>query len=68
MTKVLTEFVLVRLEPLKWEADREFGEEFGVTKYPVILLLDPAGEKVLGRVGDETPEKVAAALRSALTR
>lgn len=66
--KELTEFVLVRVEPLKWEADREFGEEFGVTKYPAILLLDPTGEKKLGTVGDESPEEVAAALRRALGR
>ena len=64
----MTEFVLVKLEPMKWDADLETAKEFGIEKFPVLLILDPSGEKKLGTVGDEPPEKVAAALRAALGR
>ena len=64
----LTEFVIVRLEPMDWDADREFGETFGVTEFPALLMLDPTGKKKLGTIGDESPEDVAAALKAALGR
>ena len=35
---------------------------------PALLLLDPSGKKKLGTVGDESPEEVAATLRTALGR
>ena len=65
MVKVLTEFVLVRLEPLDWEEDAEFGKKFGVEKYPAILLLDWKGEEKLGVIGDASPEEVASGIRKA---
>ena len=66
--KVLTEFVLVRLEPLDWDEDRKFGEKFGVTKYPALLLLDSKAGKKLGVLGDVSAEKVAEGLSKALGR
>jgi hypothetical protein len=68
VVEVLTEFVLVRLAPLDSEEDAEFGQKFGIGKYPALLLLHWTGARKLGEIGDETPEKVAAALRSALGR
>jgi thioredoxin-related protein len=68
VVKALTEYVLVKLEPLKRDADKELAKRFGVTEFPALLLLDPTGERKLGAVGDEPPEKVAAALREALGR
>ena len=68
VAKLLTEFVLVRLEPMDWEEDEEFGRKFGVTKFPALLFLDWKAEKKLGAVGDVSAEKVAAALREALGR
>lgn len=65
---MLTEFVLVRLEPVEWEEDASFGKRFGVEKYPALLALDWKGEKALATVGDESPGKVAATLRAALER
>jgi len=66
VAKVLSDFVLVRLEPMEWDEDREFGAKFGVTKFPSLLLLDATGTKKLGVVGDVSTEKVEAALRAAL--
>jgi hypothetical protein len=68
VVKELREFVLVRLEPLDWDEDREFGEKFGVEEFPAVLLLDWQGKKKLGVVGDVSPDEVAAALREALGR
>jgi hypothetical protein len=68
VARLLTEFVLVRLEPMDWEEDKAFGKKFGVTGFPALLLLDWRGEKKLGVVGDASAEKVAAALREALGR
>jgi len=68
VAKLLTEFVLVRVEPMKWDDDKEFGAKFGVTKFPALLFLDWKAEKKLGTVGDVSAEKVVAALRKALGR
>ena len=68
MVEVLTEFVLVRLEPLDWEEDAAFGKKFGVEEYPALLLLDFKAEARLALVGDVPPEEIAAALRKALGR
>ena len=68
VVKPLSEFVLVRLEPLDWDEDAEFGEKFGVEDYPCLLLLDSKGEKKLGVIGDVSPEEVAAGLLKALGR
>ena len=68
VAKLLTEFVLVRVEPMKWDDDKEFGAKFGVAKFPALLFLDWKAEKKLGTVGDVSAEKVAAALRKALGR
>jgi len=68
VAKVLTEFVLVRLQPMDWDEDREFGERFGITEFPSLLLLDPKGERKLGVVGDVSAREVETALRKALDR
>ena len=68
VVEVLSEFVLVRLEPLDWEEDAAFGKRFGIEEYPAILLLDWQAEKKLGVIGDVPPEDVAKGLREALTR
>ena len=68
VAKLLTEFVLVRVEPMKWDDDKAFGKKFGVTEFPALLILDPTGKKKLGTVGDESPENVAKALKQALAR
>ncbi|MHC4470453.1 MAG: TlpA family protein disulfide reductase [Planctomycetota bacterium] len=68
VVEVLPEFVLVRLEPLDWEEDREFAEKFGVRKFPALLLLDWQGKKKLGQLGDVSPEELAKGLRRALGR
>ena len=68
MVEVLSEFVLVRLEPLDWEDDAAFGKKFGVEEYPAILLLDCKAETKIGAIGDVPPEEVAAGLRKALAR
>lgn len=53
---------------MDWDEDREFGERFGITKFPALLMLDSTGKKKLGTVGDESPENVAKALKEALAR
>jgi hypothetical protein len=68
VAKLLTEFVLVRLEPMDWDEDKAFGERFGLTEFPALLFLDWKAEKKLGAVGDVSAEKVAAALGKALGR
>ena len=68
MVEVLTEYVLVRLEPLDWEEDAAFGKKFGIEEYPALLLLDWKAEKKLGAVGDLSPEEVATGLRAALKK
>lgn len=68
VVRVLRDFVLVRLEPMDWEEDRTFGERFGVTDFPAVLLLDWQGKRKLGVVGDDSPEEVADGLRKALGR
>jgi len=68
VAKLLTEFVLVRLEPLDWDEDAEFGRKFGIEEYPALLLLDSKGEKKLGAIGDVSAEKVAEVLQGALAR
>ena len=68
VVKLLTEFVLVRVEPMKWDDDKEFGAKFGVTKFPALLLLDSTAGKKLGVIGDVSAEKVAEELRKALGR
>lgn len=68
VTKLLTEFVLVRVEPMVWDDDKEFGAKFGVTDFPALLILDWKAERSLGTVGDVSAEEVAKALRKALHR
>ena len=68
VAEVLPEFILVRLEPLKWDEDRELGERFGITEFPSLLVLDSAGEKKLGEIGDVPEKEVAAFLRRMLAR
>ena len=65
---MLTEFVLVRLEPLDWDEDAELGKKFGIEEYPALLLLDWSGKTKLGEIGDVSAEKVAEVLKSALSR
>ncbi len=59
--KALSDFVLVRLEPMEWDEDREFG-----AKFSSLLLLDATPEKQLGVVGDVAAEKVESAPRAVL--
>ena len=68
MVKLLSEYVLVRLEPLDWDEDLKFAHGFGVKTFPSILLLDWTGERKLGVIGDVPPKEVAAGLREALGR
>jgi hypothetical protein len=65
VVKLLTEYVLVRLEPLDWDEDLEFAHRFGVKKFPALLLLDWTGKKKLGVIGDVSPEEVAEGLAEA---
>jgi len=62
----LSEFVLVRLEPMDWDEDLEFAHRFGVKEFPCLLLLDWKGEKKLGVIGDVSPEEVSKGLGEAL--
>ena len=66
VVKYLSEFVLVKMPPMKNAGDREFAEGFGVTEYPALLFLDPGAKRKIGSVGNVSPEEVAAALRKAL--
>ena len=68
VVEFLSEFVIVRLEPMDWDEDKAFGAKFGVTEFPALLMLDSTGERKLGTIGDESPEDVAKALRTALGR
>ena len=62
----LSEYVLVRLEPMDWDEDKEFAQRFGVENFPSLLLLDWTGEMKLGVIGDVSPEEVAKGLTNAL--
>jgi hypothetical protein len=68
VAKILPEFVIVRLEPVEWDEDREFGARFGITKFPWLLVLDPSGERKLGDLGDAPEKDVAAFLRAVLSK
>ena len=68
VVEFLTEFVIVRLEPMDWDEDAEFGKKFGIEKFPALLLLDWSGKTKLGEIGDVSAEKVAAVLKTALDR
>jgi hypothetical protein len=66
VVKFLPEFVIVRLEPMDWDEDREFGAKFGITEFPRLLVLDPTGSEKLGELGDVPEKEVAAFLRHVL--
>jgi hypothetical protein len=68
VAKILSEFVLVRLEPLDWEDDRAFGAKFGIEEFPRLLVLDHAAKRKLGDLGDVAEKEVAAFLRRVLRR
>ncbi len=68
VAEILPAFVLVRLEPLDWDEDREFAAKFGITKFPRLLALDPTAAKKLGDLGDVSEKEVAAFLRRILGR
>jgi hypothetical protein len=68
VVKHLHEFVLIKLEPLKNKRDKAIALQYGVKKYPALLLLDWTGKKKLGVMGDIPPGKVAAGLEEALER
>lgn len=68
VAKILTEFVIVRLEPMDWDEDRDFGARFGIEKFPRLLVLDPTGTRKLGDLGDVPEREVAAFLRGVLKR
>lgn len=68
MVKELADFVLVKLEPMKWKQDKAFALKFGVKKFPALLVLDPTGKKALGTVGDVSAKEVVTMLLKALGR
>ncbi len=62
VAKLLPRFVIVRLEPLAWDDDREFAAKFGITEFPRLLVLDATGKKKLGDLGDVPEKEIAAFL------
>lgn len=66
--RLLSNFVLVKLEPLKNEDHKAMAESFGIKKWPAVMVLDWMAKKKLGVVGDASPEEVAAELNKVLHR
>ena len=66
VAEILPAFVIVRLEPMDWDEDREFAAKFGITKFPRLLALDSTGTKKLGDIGDVPEKEVAAFLQRLL--
>ncbi len=60
MVKHLSQFVLVKLQPMTVRKDLNYARRFGMEQYPAVLLLDWRARRKLGEIGDVPAEELAA--------